>query len=137
MAGLLVRRRASCEGNATRTNEARFPRKANLCNCFLYTPPKVHLCGDDAPWRDAPLTHAMLLAEIHRRGFEIPPLLLAPWVDKAIFRPDWLHAADLGVTPRLLGNRPNARLFARCYTEGALAGPLATVHPAVLRGDWR
>ena len=46
----------------------------------------------------------MLLAEIHCRGFEIPPLLLAPWVDKAIFRPDWLHAADLGVTPRFLGN---------------------------------
>ena len=46
----------------------------------------------------------MLLAEIHRRGFEIPPLLLAPWVDKCIFRPDWLHAADLGVSPRFLGN---------------------------------
>ena len=32
------------------------------------------------------------------------PLLEAPWVTKEIFRPDWLHACDLGVAAEFIGN---------------------------------
>ena len=50
------------------------------------------------------MTHGMLLDRIVRNGRLISPLLEAPWVTVDIFRPDWLHAADLGVSPLFLGN---------------------------------
>ena len=37
-------------------------------------------------------------------GHRVSPLLQAPWVDARIFRIDWLHCADQGVTADYLGN---------------------------------
>ena len=55
-------------------------------------------------WRGLSVTNAPKACTRQTYGWEIPPLLRVPSVDKAIFRPDWLHAADLGVSPRFFGN---------------------------------
>ncbi len=38
-----------------------------------------------------------------RKG-KVNPLLTAPWVTTKIFRMDWLHVADIGVTADFIGN---------------------------------
>lgn len=74
--------------------------------------------GYDAPWRGTTLSHADLLQRIVEKGRKISPLLEAPWLTKSIFRPDWLHAGDLGITAVFLGN-----LFFRAFAEpGYLEG---------------
>ena len=45
-----------------------------------------------------------LLQHIRDNGQIISPLMLAPWVKIDIFRPDWLHCADQGVTADYIGN---------------------------------
>jgi hypothetical protein len=60
--------------------------------------------GEGASWRTDRLTHTQLLVKILANGLPISPLLLAPWCDSAIFRVDWLHAADQGVTADWLGH---------------------------------
>ena len=37
-------------------------------------------------------------------GRKVSPLLECPWVTKDCIRPDWLHCADLGVTPIFIGS---------------------------------
>ena len=61
----------------------------------------------------------MLVERILRNGFTVSPLLEAPWVTKDIFRPDWLHGADLGVSPLLLGNMFWHAIRERDYLDGS------------------
>ena len=60
--------------------------------------------GEDASWRTDRLTHTQLLEKILANGVPISPLLQVPWCSSAIFRVDWLHAADQGVTADWLGH---------------------------------
>lgn len=58
-----------------------------------------------ATWRRARRTHWELLAAILESGCELSPLLTSvPFVDSSIFRVDWLHCADLGISADFLGN---------------------------------
>ena len=82
---------------------------------------KVGTFDERAPWRGQVMTHAMMLERIVRNGRLVSPLLEAPWVSVDIFRPDWLHAADLGVSPLFLGNLFWYAVHSRdpLYLEGA------------------
>ena len=66
--------------------------------------PEVRECGASAPWRSRPRTQWGLMQCILDSGHSISPLLSAPGVQLQIFRIDWLHAADQGVTADFLGN---------------------------------
>eukprot|EP00971_Amphidinium_carterae_P077517 1531876-Amphidinium_carterae.1 len=51
-----------------------------------------------ASWRQEPLTHLELMALCRREAGSISPLFGAPLVSQSIFKPDWLHTADQGVS---------------------------------------
>ena len=72
-----------------------------LLACAL---PQVREVGCNAHWRSSPLSHAECLLRIMRRKGRVNPLLTAPWVTTKIFRMDWLHVADIGVTADFIGN---------------------------------
>jgi hypothetical protein len=58
-----------------------------------------------ARWRDAPLSHWDLVQRIRARGKVVNPLFGAPWLRAdVVFKIDWLHVADLGVSADFLGN---------------------------------
>jgi hypothetical protein len=59
---------------------------------------------EGASWRTDRMTHTELLEKILANGLPISPLLQVPWCTSAIFRVDWLHAADQGVTADWLGH---------------------------------
>ena len=65
---------------------------------------QVRECGASAPWRSRPRTHWGLMQCILESGHAISPLFSAPGVELQIFRIDWLHAADQGVTADFVGN---------------------------------
>jgi hypothetical protein len=69
------------------------------CNCL-----KVRDVGHGANWRRDRLTHWQVLQRILESGRPLCPLLEVPWCSVAIFRIDWLHCADQGVTADYLGN---------------------------------
>ena len=71
------------------------------CKC---TPAQVRQVDSGASWRSEPLSHADCLLRILRSRRTVNPLLTAPWVTSRIFRMDWLHVADLGVTADFIGN---------------------------------
>ena len=58
----------------------------------------------DADWRSNRKTHWDFLASLMARGIRASLLFTAPYVTIDIFRMDWLHAGDQGVTPDYLGN---------------------------------
>ena len=66
--------------------------------------PQVREVNSEAPWRSDPLSHAECIFRILRSRGKVNPLLTAPWVKICIFRMDWLHVADLGVTADFIGN---------------------------------
>ena len=65
---------------------------------------QVRDVGHDADWRSNPLSHAQVVARLIGRHGVLNPLLEAPYVKTAIFKMDWLHAADQGVTADFIGN---------------------------------
>ena len=71
------------------------------CNC---TPDQITDVGSNASWRRTRTAHWELIAKIRANGAKLSPLLQAPWVTNEIFRVDWLHAADQGVTADWLGH---------------------------------
>ena len=71
---------------------------------LLFCHPEVDDVGSNASWRTRPKTHFQLIADIISRGRSVSPLLAVPWVHSSIFRVDWLHCADLGVSADYLGN---------------------------------
>jgi len=66
--------------------------------------PQVREVGSDATWRSEPLSHAECIFRILGSKGRVNPLLTAPWVTTKIFRMDWLHCCDLGVTADFIGN---------------------------------
>ena len=57
-----------------------------------------------ATWRSEPLSNAECIFRILNSRGHVNPLLTAPWVNTRIFRMDWLHCADLGITADFIGN---------------------------------
>lgn len=90
-----------------------------MCTC---TKSELRDVGDQATWRNSPLSHYGLLQRIRERGRAVNPLFAAPFVQNHIFRVDWLHAVDLGVAADFIGNLfamilqklPGASLKDRC-----------------------
>ena len=66
--------------------------------------PQVREVSQAAGWNAHRLSHGELLHAIAARGKTINPLLEAAWVTSGIFRKDWLHVADQGVTADFLAN---------------------------------
>ena len=66
--------------------------------------PQVRDVGADADWRSSPLSHADVIRKVVMRNGWLCPLLECPWVKSSIFKMDWLHAADQGVTADFIGN---------------------------------
>ena len=60
--------------------------------------------ASDAQWRRQRLTLWELHERVLRGGKSISPIFRVPWLTLRCFRIDWLHAADLGVSPTFLGN---------------------------------
>ena len=65
---------------------------------------EVREVGTDARWKSNPLSHADAIARIIQYHGALNPLFEAPWVTTAIFKMDWLHCADQGVTADFIGN---------------------------------
>ena len=73
----------------------------------VLTPPGTTLVrevGSTAGWRNDPLSHSECLLRMLQKRRRVNPLLTAPWVTTKIFRFDWLHVGDQGVTPDFIGN---------------------------------
>ena len=45
-----------------------------------------------------------MMARILAEGANVSPLFTAPWVRTDIFKMDWLHSADHGITADFAGN---------------------------------
>ena len=92
-----------------------------------------------------------MLQRILERGQRVSPLLQAPWVTTRIFRIDWLHCADQGVTADWLGNLfgliaaklPGANVKARttalwsliqeAYAAGGVEDRLQNLTPTMIK----
>ncbi|CAE7778726.1 unnamed protein product [Symbiodinium sp. CCMP2592] len=59
--------------------------------------------SSSAPWRQSPLTHWQLVANIYATEGSCPPLFGAPCFRTDIFAIDWLHCCDQGVAADYLG----------------------------------
>jgi len=73
------------------------------CNC---TPQQIRQVGADAAWRqnENRMGHWDVVQRILANGKRPSPLWGAPWVTSSIFKIDWLHCADHGVTADFLAN---------------------------------
>ena len=71
---------------------------------LLYAVPQVREVASEASWRSNPLTSAEVIGRLILRHGCINRLLEAPWVKTDIFKMDWLHAADQGITADFIGN---------------------------------
>ena len=73
------------------------------CRC---TPRGIRNVSLDASWRqpDQRMSHWDLMRMIQENGRTPSPLFSAPWVRSSIFKIDWLHAVDHGVSQVFLGN---------------------------------
>ena len=71
------------------------------CNCTLE---QVADVNDDAMWRQPAnrISHGDLLLKLQRKG-RLCKIFDMPAFDSSLFRVDWLHAADLGVTANFFG----------------------------------
>ena len=64
----------------------------------------MHEADDNAEWRSNRLNTNQFLERQILNGRRISPIFSVFGVFIYLFRVDWLHAADLGVAPDLLGN---------------------------------
>ena len=71
---------------------------------MFFMMPLVREVCSTAPWRSEHLSNADCIFRIMRSRGVVNPLLTAPWVTTKIFRMDWLHVSDLGVTADFIGN---------------------------------
>jgi hypothetical protein len=85
----------------------RFPgwnTKAGICWRCTCTPAELRTVGLDAPWRQDRVDHWKLLQRLLENHVTLSPLFAAPWVRSCVFKMDWLHCADQGVSADFLGN---------------------------------
>ena len=76
------------------------------CICFNCpcTPAQLRQVDMQAPWRNSRLDHWALVHRLLLCGHILSPLFAIPWFDaQTCIKLDWLHIADLGITPDFLG----------------------------------
>lgn len=66
--------------------------------------PQVRDVSSSASWRTSRLSHGDVIARIVANGLQVSPLFKTPWISVELFRIDWLHCADQGITADFLGN---------------------------------
>ena len=76
---------------------------AGCCFKCVVTPAGIRDTTSAAPWRTERLGHWDLIARMRSQGITPTPVFNAPGVRSSIFRLDWLHVADLGVSADWLG----------------------------------
>ena len=84
----------------------RFPQHNEVAGCCFkcsVTPAGIRDTTSAAPWRSERLGHWDLVARMRSQGITPTPLFNAPGVRSSIFRLDWLHVADVGVSADWLG----------------------------------
>ena len=91
----------------------------------------VSEADDDARWRQDRLTTIQLLLREIRRGKPVSPIFGVMGVVNLLFKIDWLHCADKGITADFLGNLfeyivmqkrvPGATIAERCTALGEMA----------------
>jgi hypothetical protein len=83
--------------------------------------------ADDAPWRSQRLTTQQLLEREWNRGKRVSPIFSVFGIFNHLFKCDWLHCGDHGVSADFLGNEfdylvdhkmPGASKAARCAALG-------------------
>jgi hypothetical protein len=74
--------------------------------CYRCTVDKANImnASSTAPWRKQRLSHAEMMRRILAKGCSVCPIFDAPGFTLDRVKIDWLHVADLGVAPDLLGN---------------------------------
>ena len=127
--------------------------KAGCCWRCTCTPAEVSQVSSQASWRqpESRLTHWDVLQRIIDKGHTLCPLFNAPFVDTTVFRIDWLHCADLGITLEFLasfflmilpkmGKRKEDLncselylLMKEFYTRTGCASRLDTLKPSMLK----
>lgn len=93
-------------------------RKTGCCWRCKATPADIRNCSSDANWRIDRLSHFELIQRILQEGKSLCPIFSAPFFHVRIFRIDWLHVADQGVTADFIGNSFAALL---CKFPGSTA----------------
>ena len=78
--------------------------KGNCCYRCKVDKEGIKNASSTAPWRKQRLTHADLMARLLASGKTISPIFDCPGFTLERIKIDWLHVADLGVAPELLGN---------------------------------
>ena len=74
-----------------------------LCFFSIYSA-LVRQVSSAAPWRNQPISTGDCLYRMREIRGRINPIFGAPYVTPAIFRMDWLHVADQGITPEFIGS---------------------------------
>lgn len=85
----------------------RFPQHnevSGICFRCQATPSTYKDCSLQAEWRVDRLDHWALMSRFLERGIEISPIFDCPFLKSNCFIMDWLHVADLGVTPNFLAS---------------------------------
>ena len=84
-----------------------FPQWNETSGCCIKcnaTPANIRDTGLDASWRGHSLSTCDVLRRMMLKGLTIPSIFGAPGFETTCFKEDWLHCADLGVGPDVLGN---------------------------------
>ena len=78
--------------------------KQGICWRCSMTLDKLHEVGEEATWRQpqSRLSHGDLLLQLQRKG-PVCGIFSFPGFTSKLFRMDWLHAADLGITAKFFG----------------------------------
>ena len=72
-----------------------------LCSIILESLREV---GVDASWRQGRFTGQEFMAKLRERHGKVSPLFSVPGLTLSCFKPDWLHAMDLGIGADAMGN---------------------------------
>ena len=72
--------------------------------CFHESNLQVCEAADDAPWRSERLTTRQLLEREWTRGKRVSPLFSVFGIFNYLFKCDWMHCADQGISQDFLGH---------------------------------
>ena len=77
---------------------------AGICWRCRITLDEIHQVGEDSPWRlpENRLSHGDLLRLLQARG-PLCKIFDFPGFNSKLFRIDWLHCADLGISAKMFG----------------------------------
>ena len=85
----------------------RYPQqneRGGICFRCEASPGNYKDCSLQADWRVNRLDHWALMGRFLARGIEISPIFDCPFIKSTCFQMDWLHVADLGISPNFLAS---------------------------------